>query len=142
MPSGLSPHHPSPGGYQRLVCGGYDGMKALCGTTFKSELSNKPVIGVICTHMHPDHTGQSEMITNEFRCPFFMTHGEYYQARSFANNTGNSHSSWTGMDFYTRAGMPKDFLEQLGQMWAKRSADSMSMPGLPTSYERLQHEQV
>ena len=109
---------------------------------FKSELGNKPVIGVICTHMHPDHTGQSEMITDEFRCPFFMTHGEYYQARSFANNTGNSHSSWTGMDFYTRAGMPKDFLEQLGQMWAKRSADSMSMPGLPTSYERLQHDQV
>ncbi len=109
---------------------------------FRTELENKPVVGVICTHMHPDHTGQSEMITNQFRCPFFMTHGEYYQAKSFANNTGNSHSSWTGMDFYTRAGMPVNFLEQLGQMWAKRSADSMSMPGLPTSFERIQHNQI
>jgi len=71
-----------------------------------------------------------------------MTHGEYYQAKSFANNTGNSHSSWTGMDFYTRAGMPVKFLEQLGEMWAKRSADSMTMPGLPTSFERIQHNQV
>ena len=119
-----------------------DETSELWQSIFRTELENKPVAGVICTHMHPDHTGQAEMITNQFRCPFFMTHGEYYQAKSFANNTGNSHSSWTGMDFYTRAGMPVKFLEQLGEMWAKRSADSMTMPGLPTSFERIQHNQV
>ena len=50
---------------------------------FRTELENKPVVGVICTHMHPDHTGQAESLTNQFRCPFFMTHGEYYQAMAW-----------------------------------------------------------
>ena len=116
--------------------------KELWQEIFSKELNNKPVIGVICTHMHPDHTGQSEMITSQFRCQFFMTHGEYYQARSFANNAGSSHSSWTGMEFYTRAGMPPAFLEELGKSWTKRSGDSMGMPALPPSFERLQHGQL
>ena len=96
------------------------------------------VKGMICTHMHPDHIGQAGVITDLFRSNLFMTRTEYYQARAFANNTGNSHSNWIGQSFYEKAGMDKDYLEQVGKMWANRKGDSMSMPGLPSGYERME----
>lgn len=104
---------------------------------FASELGGRPVIGVICTHMHPDHIGQAAMITDHFKCPLYMSRAEYYQARSFAGSGGSHHSSWIGQSFYTRAGMPPDYLEQLAKMWSQRSSEGMSMPEMPSGYERL-----
>ena len=104
-----------------------------------NELGGKPVKGVICTHFHPDHIGQSAYLTDRFRCPLYMTHGEYYQARAFSNTAGSHHQSWEGHQFYTRAGMPAEYLEQLQQTWQKRSNDGFSMPGIPMAYQRLQH---
>jgi glyoxylase-like metal-dependent hydrolase (beta-lactamase superfamily II) len=46
---------------------------------FARELRGRPVVGVICTHMHPDHVGQSKMITDAFHCPLYMTRAEYYR---------------------------------------------------------------
>ena len=112
---------------------------------FKDELKGKPVKGVICTHMHPDHTGCAGFITEEFRVPLFMTRGEYYQARSFSGAGGGHHSSWQGQEFYLRAGMQKDYLESLAQMWGNRRAgggDSFSMPETPGSYRRLEDGDV
>ncbi len=109
---------------------------------FAKELGSKPIVGVICTHMHPDHIGQAAMITEEFRCPLYMTRAEYYQARSFANSGGSHHSSWLGQDFYTRAGMPLEYLEQLAKMWEQRSSEGMSMPTMPSGYERLTDGQI
>lgn len=115
---------------------------ACWGEVFQAELGTKPVIGVICTHMHPDHVGQASMITEHFRCPLYMTRGEYYQARSFANSGGSHHSSWIGEEFYTRAGMPSNYLQELSKMWQQRSSESMSMPEMPSGYERLEDGQV
>ncbi len=105
------------------------------------ELGGKPVVGVICTHMHPDHIGQSKMITDEFKCPLYMTRAEYYQARSFSGSGPSHHSSWQGRIFYEQAGMPGDYLEQLQKMWSQRSSSGMSMPEMPTGYNRLVHGQ-
>ena len=42
---------------------------------FRAELGRKPIIGVICTHMHPDHIGQAAMICDEYRCALDMPTG-------------------------------------------------------------------
>ena len=111
-------------------------------TIFADCLHGKPIKGVICTHMHPDHIGQANMITETFRAPLYMTRAEYYQARAFSNSNGSHHSSWLGQDFYARAGMPADYLQQLQQMWAQRSMEAMTMPTMPAGYERLVDGQV
>ena len=105
---------------------------------FASVLGGKPVKGVICTHMHPDHTGCAGFITEEFHAPLFMTRGEYYQARSFSGSGPSHHSSWQGREFYLRAGMPPDYLETLAQAFQMRREDGYAMPETPGSYRRLE----
>lgn len=110
---------------------------------FRDEMGGRPVKGVICTHMHPDHIGQATRITERFRCPLYMTRTEYYQARSFSAFDGSGHhSSWLGQQFYKRAGMQSDYLEQLSEVWKRRGDDSMGMPTVPTGYHRLEHGDV
>jgi glyoxylase-like metal-dependent hydrolase (beta-lactamase superfamily II) len=108
---------------------------------FRRELGGKPVIGVICTHMHPDHVGQAKMITDEFQCPLYMTRAEYYQARAFSMGAAH-HSSWIGREFYLRAGMPADYLDELRRQWEQRSTEGMSMPDMPAGYRRLENGDV
>jgi glyoxylase-like metal-dependent hydrolase (beta-lactamase superfamily II) len=119
-----------------------DQTKQLWEQIFAERFADQPVVGLICTHMHPDHTGQARKITEHFKCPLYMTRGEYYQARAFANNAGESHSGWIGQRFYHRAGMPAGYLEEIGKMWSKRSNEGMSMPTFPGGYERLVEGQV
>ncbi|MCP5179257.1 MAG: MBL fold metallo-hydrolase [Pseudomonadales bacterium] len=105
---------------------------------FRTELGGKQVKGVFCTHMHPDHTGQARAITDQFRCPLYMTQAEYFQARAFGGSGGSHHSSWLGELFYRRAGMPGEYMEQLARMWAHRSSQSMSMGEMPSGFIRMQ----
>jgi glyoxylase-like metal-dependent hydrolase (beta-lactamase superfamily II) len=104
---------------------------------FRERLAGKPVKGVFCTHMHPDHIGQAGMITEEFRCPLLMTRAEYYQARAFHGTGPGHHSSWQGRIFYERAGMPEDYLERMRQSFEHRGSDGFSMPPMPMGYKRL-----
>jgi glyoxylase-like metal-dependent hydrolase (beta-lactamase superfamily II) len=105
---------------------------------FESELGGKPVIAVICTHMHPDHIGQAKMITDRFECPLYMTRTEYYQAKAFSQGGPSHQESWLGKQFYLRAGMPLDYLEELRKAWEHRSSAGMSMPQMPAGFMRLE----
>lgn len=110
---------------------------------FSGELGGKPVKGVICTHMHPDHIGQAGMIVDHFRCPLYMTRGEYYQARAFgAMGFSGSRSSWQGEQFYRHYGMPDDHMARMHQAWKAREGSAgaaMTMPSsLPMGFRRLQ----
>lgn len=109
---------------------------------FARELGGAPVIGVICTHMHPDHIGQALMITDHFQCPLYMTRAEYYQAKAFSQGGPSYQSSWLGRQFYQRAGMPLQYLEALREAWESRSSAGMTMPVMPAGYERLEDRDV
>lgn len=109
---------------------------------FSTELKGKPVKAVICTHMHPDHVGQAGMITDHFKCDFYMTRGEYYQARAFSNTGPSHHTSWLGETFYERAGMSSQYLDELKKAFNPNSKGVMSMPNLPSGFNRLQDNDI
>lgn len=116
--------------------------EAVWEEVFANELGDKPVVGVICTHMHPDHIGQAKTITDRFQCSLYMNQGEYYQARAFSNGSRNSRSGWISEKFYTQVGMPGDYLQQLAKKWEGRESEGMSMPSMAQGYERLQDGQL
>jgi glyoxylase-like metal-dependent hydrolase (beta-lactamase superfamily II) len=45
------------------------------------HLDGKPVKRVICTHLHPDHTGLAGWLCEHFNCPLWMTREEYLLGR-------------------------------------------------------------
>ena len=119
--------------------------KRLWHEVFESELGGKPVKGVICTHMHPDHVGQAGMIVNHFRCPLYMTRAEYYQARSFMTmGMSTAKGGWLGEQFYHRYGMSMAPMHSMRDAWKARSkamgrtAVEDAPDPLPMGYHRLQ----
>lgn len=120
-------------------------VTALWHRIFEQQLGGKPVVRVICTHMHPDHIGQAGMICDHFRAPLAMSEREYFHARTFANS--NHMGSWHADRFYHRHGMPDETYAQLKAGWDHRrrqreaggdEADAYAVPPLPPSYERLE----
>jgi glyoxylase-like metal-dependent hydrolase (beta-lactamase superfamily II) len=126
-----------------------DEVRDLWHELFSSAMGGRPVKGVICTHMHPDHTGQAGMLTDHFRCPLYMTQLEFLHARMMTGSAGPPFGSWQGMEHYRRAGMNADWLERMRQMF-ETMMQSRTPPSagerpvgprfgiqLPSSYQRL-----
>ena len=109
---------------------------------FNTYLGGKPVKGVICTHMHPDHVGQAQMITERFECPLYMTQAEYYQARSFTVSGTGPFGSWQGKQFYARAGMPLAVIEAMREAMSSRSSGGFKDVTMPPGFVRLRDGQT
>tara|TARA_R110000772_G_scaffold117507_4_gene223069 strand:+ start:30511 stop:31611 length:1101 start_codon:yes stop_codon:yes gene_type:complete len=101
-------------------------------------MADKPVVGVICTHMHPDHIGQAGWLCEHLRVPLYMSFREYYAARTFTSIGGGS-LSWTTEEYYRRAGVERDYLQQMATRF--KGFGSVVEP-LPTAYRCLAEGQV
>jgi glyoxylase-like metal-dependent hydrolase (beta-lactamase superfamily II) len=112
-----------------------------------SDLGGRPVKGVVCTHMHPDHTGCAGFLTEKFRVPLLMTRAEYYQARAMFGGHRRM-SSWIVQEFYARAGMSPRVLERTQHGPPRMSSSGggersrYDMPELPVGFHRLQDGDV
>lgn len=94
---------------------------------------NKPVIGVIATHLHPDHLGLAGWLCDEWKAEFFISQREYLTARAIFKGN-NRDNNWELTQFYHRCGLnpeqSHDFITNTG------SLAKITSP-LPISYERL-----
>jgi glyoxylase-like metal-dependent hydrolase (beta-lactamase superfamily II) len=104
-------------------------------TIFENCLGGKPVNQVICTHMHPDHTGQAGFLTDRWHAPLLMSYSEYYQTRVM-NNMMRDGGSWQMGEYFERAGVSPDFLEQMAEMRSSFAPQPEDLP-LPSSFTRL-----
>ncbi len=102
---------------------------------YENELRRKPIDQVICTHMHPDHTGQAGFISEHWHAPLVMSFMEYYQARVL-NTMMHDGATWQMTDYVSRAGIDSSFLEKLRGEAGNFTPDLDDRP-LPTSYIRI-----
>ena len=88
---------------------------------------------VIVTHMHPDHIGMAGWLTEHFKVPLFMSHDEYFVARSIlAGDQGAS--KWLDEQFYVRCGLDQDYIHK--SLSNRKGMQSVVKP-IPLSFERL-----
>ncbi len=73
---------------------------------FLDVLDGDPVLAVICTHFHYDHTGMLGWLVGRFRCPAYMSLGEY-QAMFVTPPKGDM-PNWAFEQFYRRSGLTQD----------------------------------
>jgi len=102
---------------------------------FDEQMQGKPVSRVICTHMHPDHTGQAGFIADYWQATLLMSYSEYYQARVMSQMMQES-SNWHTAEYFVRAGIDQHFLEQMQKGRDNFAPDDTDIP-LPSSFIRL-----
>jgi len=101
---------------------------------FDTSLKGKPVTQIICTHMHPDHTGQAGFLSNHWRAPLLMSYAEYYQGRLMG--TMGEGANWQMADYFERAGVEANFFERMRETRSQFEPQPGDLP-LPGSFTRL-----
>jgi glyoxylase-like metal-dependent hydrolase (beta-lactamase superfamily II) len=109
--------------------------QALWQQIFDECLKDKPITRVLCTHMHPDHTGQAGFLSNHFKAPLLMSYGEYYQARMM-HYSMQEQGSWHTSDFFLRGGITQSLMDDMSQARSNFAPEPTDTP-MPRSYRRL-----
>ncbi|MEM9383934.1 MAG: MBL fold metallo-hydrolase [Pseudomonadota bacterium] len=97
-------------------------------------LAGKPVTGVICTHMHPDHMGLAGWLCQRHGVPLHMTRGEYLYGRMLCNDAPGEPPS-EALAFYRAAGFSE---KALGHYTSTFGLFATAVAPLPREYARLQ----
>ena len=101
------------------------------------EQLDGPIVGVIVTHLHPDHVGLAGWIADTFKVPFYMTQTEYFTARAFAAGR-NGAPNERDVLYYQRAGLDEVMIEKLTA--TEGNGYSSVVSPLPISYTRLKDQ--
>ena len=101
--------------------------RAIWEGLLKDFMGGKPIIRVICTHMHPDHIGLAGWLCEKFDCPLWMTREEYVMCQLMASYTGRD-APKAGVDFYRGAGFDEKQLDQYRRRFGTFGAMMAPMP--------------
>ncbi len=107
--------------------------KEIWESHFKNLMGGRPVNRVMCTHLHPDHTGLAGWMCRKFDAPLLMTRGEYFLCRLLAADTGNP-APREGIKFYRKAGFTEEQIE-LYKLRFGGFGKAISL--MPQCYDRL-----
>ncbi|HYB32030.1 MAG TPA: MBL fold metallo-hydrolase [Steroidobacteraceae bacterium] len=102
-------------------------------SAFADALQRRPVMRVICTHMHPDHIGMAGWLTRHYDCRLWTTRLEYVTCRMLVADTGRE-APLDGLRFYRAAGWDEDALEHYR---ARFGGFGKAVYTLPDSYRRV-----
>lgn len=98
---------------------------------FDEVFLGAPVLAVIVTHCHYDHSGLLGWLVDRFQCPAYMSFGEY-QAM-FVRPPRSDQPNWAFSQFYRRCGLDEQQVEALRPMLDQMSYDIDT----PSSFRRL-----
>ena len=100
---------------------------------FAGFMQGKPVLRVICTHVHPDHVGLAGWLTERFNCDLWMPREEFLMCRAMKADTGREAPD-VAIRFYKAAGYDE---EQLDKYRKKFGNFGRAIAPLPDSFRRL-----
>jgi len=101
---------------------------------FDGFMQGKPVVRVICTHLHPDHVGLAGWICERFDCELWMAREEYLMCKALVGDTGRPAPD-VAIRFYRAAGFDE---EQLDAYRDRFGGFGRAVSSLPDSYRRMQ----
>lgn len=106
---------------------------------FEEFMGGKPIVRVICTHLHPDHVGLAGWLTERFDCALWMSREEFLMCRAMAGDTGREAPD-VALRFYQAAGYDKDQQERYRKKFGNFGR---AIAPLPDSFRRLvDHETI
>jgi glyoxylase-like metal-dependent hydrolase (beta-lactamase superfamily II) len=100
---------------------------------FAGALDRRPVLRVICTHMHPDHIGMAGWLTRQNDCRLWTTRLEYLTCRMLVADTGRE-APPDALQFYHAAGWDE---QALGSYKARFGGFGKAVYTLPDSFRRI-----
>ena len=115
------------------TCLGISSAKKTWESIFSGFMAGKPVVRVICTHLHPDHVGLAGWITQRFNCELWMSREEFMMCRNMASDTGRE-APEVALRFYRAAGYND---EQLDNYRKKFGNFGRAISPMPDSFRRL-----
>ena len=108
-------------------------VEAAWQRAFVATLDDRPIVRVICTHMHPDHIGMAGWLTRRFDCQLWITRLEYITCRMLAADTGREPPA-DALRFYRAAGWNEAAIEDYK---ARFGGFGKHIYALPDSFRRL-----
>jgi glyoxylase-like metal-dependent hydrolase (beta-lactamase superfamily II) len=104
---------------------------------FKDHLGSDPVIRVIATHLHSDHTGLAGWLTQEWDCELWMSRADFFMCKVMAAD-GPSDVPEDAIRFYRRAGFTEERLDRYRQRFGQFGAN---ISQLPAGFRRISEGQ-
>ena len=119
---------------------GYDdATRAAWEQVFAHQLDGLPVLRVIVTHMHPDHIGLAQWLTERWNCRLWISATDWHAARLASQDTPGQGGDRSA-DFFARNGLTDEGV--LKRVRERRNYYATLVPEVPLTYRRLLDRQA
>lgn len=115
------------------TCLAISSAKEVWEQLFTGFMQGKPVVRVICTHLHPDHVGLAGWLTQRFDCELWMSREEFLMCRAMAGDTGRE-APEVALRFYRAAGWDDESLEKYKKKFGNFGR---AISPMPDSFRRI-----
>jgi glyoxylase-like metal-dependent hydrolase (beta-lactamase superfamily II) len=122
-------------GWAIVDCGVADAAtRAAWERVFAHHLDGLPVLRVIVTHMHPDHVGNAQWLTERWGCRLWMSATDWNAARIAAQST-TGFGGEAAAAFFREHGLVEE--DALAKVRARAGYYASMVPAVPRQYRRL-----
>ena len=127
-------------GWAIVDCGvANDATRAAWEQVFAEHLDGLPVLRVIVTHMHPDHIGNAQWLTERWNCRLWISATDWNGAR-LASQSTTGFGGATAAAFFGEHGLVDPVA--LEKVRARAGYYASMVPAVPRQYRRLLGGQV
>ena len=112
-------------------------VQALWEQVFENELEGLPVLRVVVTHMHPDHTGLASWLCERWAAPLYMSLSDFYVASLWSSRPvgGAGTGGDVAVRHFARHGLTDPEAQE--QIRQRASYYPTLVPAMPRRFARM-----